>query len=135
MEDVPLETAVRLMAETAGLKPVKVGNVFLVTTKAIANELRNDPELNPQNNNPNVNMRTDILQQWQFQQMAAPNNIIFQNVPAQAIGNININGISQQPGNVPIPPLEKPADKNDQPPDDDKPAQPEKKTEPVKPKQ
>jgi type II secretory pathway component GspD/PulD (secretin) len=131
MEDVPLETAVRLMAETAGLKPVKVGNVFLLTTKAIANEMRNDPDLNPPNNNPNVNMRTDMLQQWQWQQMA-PNNIIFGNVPGQAIGNININGIPQQPGNVPIPPLEKPADKNDQPADDDKPAQPEKKPDPVK---
>src|SRR5579872_821789 len=42
MEDVPLETAVRLMAEMAGLKPVRVGNVLFVTTKAAANELRAD---------------------------------------------------------------------------------------------
>ncbi len=45
IEDVPLETAVRLVAEMAGLKPVKVGNVLFVTTKALANEMRNDPEL------------------------------------------------------------------------------------------
>ena len=39
MEDVPLETAVRLLAEMAGLKPVKVGNVLFVTGKANANEM------------------------------------------------------------------------------------------------
>src|SRR5260370_3867154 len=37
MEDVPLETAVRLMSEMAGLKPVRVGNVLFVTTKIHAN--------------------------------------------------------------------------------------------------
>jgi hypothetical protein len=116
------------MAETAGLKPVKVGNVFLVTTKAIANELRNDPELNPPNNNPNVNMRADLLQLQQLQ----GNNIIFQNFPGQGIGINPINGLPLQPGNVPVPPLEKAPDKNDQPTDDDKPAQPEKKPDPVK---
>jgi type II secretory pathway component HofQ len=42
LEDVPLDTAVRLMAETAGLKPVRVGNVLFVTSKANANEMRND---------------------------------------------------------------------------------------------
>ena len=47
LEDVPLETAMRLLAETVGLKPVKVGNVFLLTTKALALEMRSDPELNP----------------------------------------------------------------------------------------
>jgi len=133
MDDVPLETAVRLLAETAGLKPVKVGNVFLVTTKAIANELRNDPDLNPPAN-PQMNMRTELLQQWQWGQ-AVPANIIW-NGPGQAaavIGNININGILQQPGNIPIPPLEKPPDKNDQSGDDEKPAQPEKKADPKPP--
>src|SRR5206468_617092 len=43
LEDVPLETAVRLMAEMAGLKPVRVGNVLFVTKKETANELRADP--------------------------------------------------------------------------------------------
>jgi type II secretory pathway component GspD/PulD (secretin) len=46
MEDVPLETAVRLMAEMAGLKPVRVGNVLFVTTKQSANELRAEVEPN-----------------------------------------------------------------------------------------
>jgi hypothetical protein len=55
MEDVPLETAVRLMAEMVNLKPVRVGNTLFVTSKANANELRNDPDLQPppQPNNPN----------------------------------------------------------------------------------
>ena len=47
LDDVPLETAVRLLAENAGLKPVRIGNVVLVTTKAHATELRNEPELVP----------------------------------------------------------------------------------------
>jgi type II secretory pathway component GspD/PulD (secretin) len=47
LDDVPLETAVRLMAEMAGLKPVRLGNVLLVTNKASAAELRAEPELVP----------------------------------------------------------------------------------------
>src|SRR5207247_440436 len=37
-EDVPLETAVRLMAEMAGLKPVRAGNALFVTKKDVAAE-------------------------------------------------------------------------------------------------
>ena len=40
MDDVPLETAVRLLAETANLKVVRTGNVLYVTPRASANELR-----------------------------------------------------------------------------------------------
>jgi hypothetical protein len=47
LEDVPLETAVRLLAEMAGLKPVRVGNVLFVTDKQTAAELRADPDLFP----------------------------------------------------------------------------------------
>jgi hypothetical protein len=47
MEDVPLETAVRLMTEMVGLKPVRVGNALFVTTKANAAEMRADPDLAP----------------------------------------------------------------------------------------
>jgi type II secretory pathway component GspD/PulD (secretin) len=39
LDDVPLETAVRLMAATAGLKPVQVGNVLFVTNKTNAREM------------------------------------------------------------------------------------------------
>jgi hypothetical protein len=42
VEDVPLETAVRLLAEMAGLKPVRFGNVLFVTSKATAAELRQE---------------------------------------------------------------------------------------------
>jgi hypothetical protein len=47
VEDVPLETAVRLIGEAAGLKAVRMGNVVLVTTKPHATELRAEPELAP----------------------------------------------------------------------------------------
>jgi hypothetical protein len=47
LDDVPLETAVRLIAESAGLKPVRMGNVVLVTTKSHATELRSEPDLAP----------------------------------------------------------------------------------------
>jgi hypothetical protein len=47
MEDVALETAVRLLAEMAGLKAVRVGNALFITTKPIAAEMRADPDLAP----------------------------------------------------------------------------------------
>jgi hypothetical protein len=47
LEDVPLEMAVRLMAEMAGLRPVRVGNTLFVCSKAAAKELREDPDLYP----------------------------------------------------------------------------------------
>ena len=40
IDDVPLDTAVRLIAEMSGLKAVRVGNVMFITTKATAQELR-----------------------------------------------------------------------------------------------
>lgn len=48
LEDVPLDTAVRLIAELGGMKPVRIGNVLFVTGKANAVEMRSDPELVPQ---------------------------------------------------------------------------------------
>ncbi len=47
VDDVPLETAVRLIGEEAGLKAVRLGNVVLLTTKAHAAELRAEPDLAP----------------------------------------------------------------------------------------
>jgi len=44
LEDVPLETAVRLLSEMAGLKPVRMGEVLFVTDKKNAAELRQDPD-------------------------------------------------------------------------------------------
>lgn len=44
LQDVPLEVAVRLMANQAGLRPVRAGNVIYVTTKANAAELKGDGE-------------------------------------------------------------------------------------------
>jgi len=42
VDDVPLDTAVRLIAEMSSLKAVKVGNVMFITNKATAAELRQD---------------------------------------------------------------------------------------------
>ena len=47
LEDVPLETAVRLMCEMVGLKPVRVGNVMFICSKAAANDLKADTDLVP----------------------------------------------------------------------------------------
>jgi hypothetical protein len=47
LDDVPLETAVRLIGEAANLKAVRLGNVVLLTTKEHATELRNEPDLAP----------------------------------------------------------------------------------------
>jgi type II secretory pathway component HofQ len=44
LQDVPLEAAVKLLAEQVGLKPVQLGNVLVVTTKANAAELAEDSE-------------------------------------------------------------------------------------------
>ena len=45
VEDVPLETAVRLLAEMAGLQPVRAANILFVTRKEVAAEMRADPDL------------------------------------------------------------------------------------------
>jgi hypothetical protein len=72
LDDVPLDTAVRLVAEAGGLKPIQVGNVMLVTTKALANEMRNDPELMTGAQTPQQEIqmlqqkRMLMLQQQQF---------------------------------------------------------------------
>jgi hypothetical protein len=60
LEDVPLETAVRLLAEMANLKPVRVGNVLFVTGKANANEMRADPDIAQPN--PNIRTQQEFLQ-------------------------------------------------------------------------
>jgi hypothetical protein len=47
LEDVPLDTAIRLLCDHAGLKPVRMGNVLYVTTGANAKVLRGEPDLAP----------------------------------------------------------------------------------------
>jgi type II secretory pathway component GspD/PulD (secretin) len=47
LEDVPLETAVRLLCEQAGVKPVRMGNLLYITSPANAKELRTEPDLAP----------------------------------------------------------------------------------------
>jgi hypothetical protein len=47
LEDVALETVVRLLGEQAGLKMVIVDNVLFVTSKTRAAEMREDPDFKP----------------------------------------------------------------------------------------
>jgi hypothetical protein len=127
MEDVPLDTAVRLLAETAGLKPVKVGNVYLVTTKKIAAELRADPDLQGQPAVPAQPALMDRAAIWNV-----PNAQMWQLAPGAGVNVNNLNLgllLNQRDGGAPItivPPLEKPAEKTD--PEDDAPAK-DKKTD------
>jgi hypothetical protein len=106
LEDVPLETAIKLVAEAGGLKQVQVGNVMLVTTKALANEMRNDPELMTAAQTPQQEIQ--MLQQkrmWMIQQQQMAPQIF-------------------QPVNPPPPPpAEKPAEEKKS----DPPAEGEKK--------
>jgi hypothetical protein len=44
-EDLALESAVRMLCEMAGLKPVRIGNALYITSKGSATELRGEPEL------------------------------------------------------------------------------------------
>jgi hypothetical protein len=44
LDDVPLEIAVRLMSEMAGLRSVRQANVLFITTKEIAADLRREEE-------------------------------------------------------------------------------------------
>jgi hypothetical protein len=72
LEDVPLDTAIRLVAEAGGLKPVQVGNVMLVTTKTLATEMKSDPELMQGAMNPQQEiqmMQQRRMQMMQMQQM------------------------------------------------------------------
>ena len=47
LEDVPLDTAVRLLSEMASLKTVRVGNTLFVTSKEIAADMRRRPRPDP----------------------------------------------------------------------------------------
>ena len=45
LDDVPLETAVRLAAEVGGLRVVRMNNVLFITSDARADKLRTDAEM------------------------------------------------------------------------------------------
>jgi len=117
LDDVPLETAVRLAAEMSGLKPVRVGNVLFVTTKANAKEIKADQEQAAPPGVPNV--QYEILKAQQLQQLINPQFINPQGlVPAQPAPSV-----------VPmdVPPVPVPRDKDiEKKGDDPKPVPPEK---------
>lgn len=114
LEDVPLESAIRLLSEMASLKPVRVGNVLFVTTKASAQEMRGEADLapNPMPVNP---------QQAEMMMMMGGGARMF---VAPGIGAVPAIA-------PPAPPTEAPpkaADKKDEKPDDEElPKPPEKK--------
>ncbi len=127
MEDVPLETAVRLMAEMAGLKPVRVGNVLFVTTEANAAKMRADPDLT-QPTGPRVMQPEMMLQPGGgiiVQPGAAPVP-----PPAPGIGTVPVNPAPDPTDKVPDKPekADKAKDNPDKPADkpqkDDKPTPP-----------
>jgi len=117
MDDVPLETAVRLAAEMGGLKPVRVGNVLFVTSKANAKEIKADQE-QPTPGVPGIQYEMQ-LKQAQIQQLINPQGIP-QLVPAQPPAVVPMD-VPPVPG--PPPPQEK--EKKEK--DNDKPPPPEQK--------
>jgi hypothetical protein len=120
MEDVPLETAVRLLSEMAGLKPVRVGNVLFVTTKANAQEMRSDPELVQ----PNQGGRPGV----DFVVPGQPGGVIQFNPGIGPGGGVapGVPGIGTVPVNPPPAPEDKKADPGDKPDKSEKPDKIEK---------
>jgi hypothetical protein len=120
LEDVPLETAVRLLAEMAGLKPVRVGNVLFVTTKANAAELRSDADLvppaQPNQPQPDVVVPAAVIPAAGGAPAVAPKQTPAANPPADKPDT---------------PPADKDKDKSDK---DGKPAEKDAKPEPAKDK-
>ncbi len=108
LEDVPLEVAVRLAAELAGLRSVRQGNVLFLTTKEVAAELRKQEESSPAL--PSYGNWMDRIQILGGGGMAFPAG----GVPVPAVPA--------------APPADAPADKPAE-----KPPDPQKKPEPPKP--
>jgi hypothetical protein len=117
MEDVPLETAVRLLSEMAGLKPVRVGNVLFITTKATAQEMRSDPELvQPNQMRPGMEFVVPGQPGIQFNPGIGPGG-----------GGPGVPGIGTVPVNPPPAPEDKkPVDPTDKPDKTEKPDKGEK---------
>ena len=111
LEDVPLETAVRLMAEMADLKPVRVGNVLFVTSKTNATEMRSDPDLAP-STEPRDRM---MEMMWREKMMIQQQMMQLPGAVAPA---------------VPLPPPPPEGDKDPDKPKEKPPADGDKKSEP-----
>ncbi len=121
LEDVPLETAVRLLAEMANLKPVRVGNVLFITGKDNAKEMMQDPDIAQ----PNPGARAEQQLQLQQLQLQLGANLGQVGVPAgpAALGPITLPNVPPAvPPAVDAPKDDKPAP--DAKPGDDKPKEP-----------
>jgi hypothetical protein len=102
LEDVPLEMAVRLMAEMVGLKPVRVGNALFVCSKASAKELREDPDLYPPQ--PRVGPDGNPLPPG----IGLPPGVAFPpgfnpGVVPGVIGNVQVMPLKDRPAQVEVP--------------------------------
>jgi hypothetical protein len=93
LDDVPLESAVRLMSEMVSLKPVRHGNAMFICSKATAAELRNDPDFVPPVPNPGGPM--------------GPGGFIpgIGIVPGVGIGQIGVMGFGALGGPMAVPAL------------------------------
>ena len=109
LEDVPLETAVRLMSEMVGLKPVRVGNVMFICSKAAAADLKTDTDLVPPAPLPGPRTAQDGL--------AIP-NFPLPDVPPMVIAPPMVVPVVPMPMLPPPPPTPAP------PPDERKPSPP-----------
>jgi hypothetical protein len=135
LDDVPLETVIRLVAEAGGLKPVQVGNVMLVTTKALATEMRADPELMQGGVNPQQEIQMLQQKRMMMMQQGQLGGVIFQ--PVGGVAGIAAGAAAGGPA----PPVEKAVEekaadpKNPDPPVDADKKAPEKSSEDKKPEQ
>jgi hypothetical protein len=112
VDDVPLDTAVRLMCEMAGLKPVRMGNVLFVTSKASAAELRQEPDLFPAAQ-PNVGEGVPFLPG-----LGGPGGF------PGGLGGIAVPRVGIAPAIPPAPPVEeKPAKPDEKKPGEGAPGQ------------
>ena len=132
LEDVPLETAVRLLAEMAGLKPVRVGNTLFITSKETAAEMRQDPDIaQPQGSPAELQLQQQQLQQLQLQfgqqqgglagppGAVVPAPIVPPNVPPAVPPAVE--RLEDKPAPDAKPADDKPKDPKDAPPADPKP--------------
>jgi hypothetical protein len=118
LEDVPLESAIRLLAEVADLGTVRMSNVLFVTTAERAEKLRpsSDGPTQPAPGNP------------VFPFPNGPGGVI--PLPPGGFGGIGLPGIGIAPGGIGTAPAPAPAVPVEGPKTE--PAAPEKKPEPEK---
>ncbi len=95
LDEVALDTAVKLLVEQAGLKVVFVDNVIFVTTKARAAEMRDDPDFRPRD--PGDGGKTMPLVPGGGGGVMPPPNVV-PAVPGAALPKANAPGATDKSG-------------------------------------